>query len=71
MEGLKEDNEWEEDIKGGVKKEALSKAKKWIEKIPYVGDVVEGVDEVVELIHPNTQTPSSLISYCIPLSFNS
>ena len=50
MEGLKEDNEWEEDIKGGVKKEALSKAKKWIEKIPYVGDVVEGVDEVVELV---------------------
>ena len=45
MEGLKEDNEWEED-----KKEALSKAKKWIEKIPYVGDVVEGVDEVVELV---------------------
>ena len=50
MEGLKEDNEWEEDIKDGVKKEALSKAKKWIEKIPYVGDVVEGVDEVVELV---------------------
>ena len=50
MEGLKEDNEWEEDTKGGVKKEALSKAKKWIEKIPYVGDVVEGVDEVVELV---------------------
>ena len=50
MEGLKEDNEWEEDIKGGVKKEALSKAKKWIEKIPYVGDVVEGVDEVVDLV---------------------
>ena len=70
MEGLKEDNEWKEDIKGGVKKEALSKAKKWIEKIPYVGDVVEGVELVGDVYdvysdHEETDEENEKIEHVI------